>query len=699
MKVMGMAAWVCNMVKGLLHRVRAIPALAVSTGHFIHILRGVKQGCPLAPLLFVICFDVLLFKLSVTNRLDLYGFADDLALGSRSVTLLLKALKAVGEFSSFTGLRTNAAKSCVVSTRPPSASTRSRFEQAGWGEIEFKDRAVYLGMLFGPEVTTVEVFADAFAKFKKRALAFGPAMSTMSLHSRVKVCNTFLVPVLLYLAQFLIIPYREIVLPVRRICHKLCVAFNGKAFAYAHLITYSKALFGPHAPLKDVWATNMALLAAPHNLEESDGLLLPAFDEHKKITRFDGLNKSMSTSEHKIYAAFVFLEYHAPGGSGGNPKAITLKGLPKKGGKRRGWVYRIFVMNAGDIHMAREGLSKTSLPHRIARTIRQPAHIKSMEWLRGHAKFASKLTAPSVWNTQFRLTFNALPFEHRRISAKMTVPPRGLLALGHPCYLCGEGSDSLRHTYGSCTVVQSARSIVSEEAGCKLTDSIADAFLLFPPTSTPLATVLTVTFNWAVWRQRSDFFLALSEPPRLPVAARRIANYTLLHLRPEGKKESLSTLSIMALAKQPPRGDTVIFTDGSALGNPGPCGAGYSVKLPNMDTELFSTPMGEGHNNDAEMKAIAGALEKVLQHLQKGVEPGRGLLFSDSACAIGYLAAGWKLPCEKELARSTRRLYYLVKTKMKIHLLWIRGHINIEGNEIVDGLAKQAAFEARRRGV
>jgi len=75
----GLPAWVINTVTGLMHDVKVSPVLGADHQVSIDICRGVKQGCPLSPLLFAICYDSLLvgldnFKITGTfdrsNRFD-----------------------------------------------------------------------------------------------------------------------------------------------------------------------------------------------------------------------------------------------------------------------------------------------------------------------------------------------------------------------------------------------------------------------------------------------------------------------------------------------------------------------------------------------------------------------------------------------------------------------------------------------------
>ena len=65
---------------GLMHGV--VTSLSVNGGNKcdIKIQRGVKQGCPLSPLLYNLCADVLIYLLKDINNCETFVFADDTAL-------------------------------------------------------------------------------------------------------------------------------------------------------------------------------------------------------------------------------------------------------------------------------------------------------------------------------------------------------------------------------------------------------------------------------------------------------------------------------------------------------------------------------------------------------------------------------------------------------------------------------------------
>jgi retron-type reverse transcriptase len=79
----GCPAWYIICYQGLLHNIQGIPVLSAPTNARIFLNRGVKQGCPMSPIIFALCFDVLLHKLSLLGKdHDDFAFADDLAVST-----------------------------------------------------------------------------------------------------------------------------------------------------------------------------------------------------------------------------------------------------------------------------------------------------------------------------------------------------------------------------------------------------------------------------------------------------------------------------------------------------------------------------------------------------------------------------------------------------------------------------------------
>lgn len=134
----------------------------------------------------------------------------------------------------------------------------------------------------------------------------------------------------------------------------------------------------------------------------------------------------------------------------------------------------------------------------------------------------------------------------------------------------------------------------------------------------------------------------------------------------------------------------VCFTDGACQGNPGPCGAGVVVKLPDGRRLEAYKALGMGTNNVGELTAV----ELALDLLDKAGHPREAptWIFTDSQYALGVLAKGWKAQANVPLINRVRpRLSH-----RKAQLTWLAGHVGIVENERADELANQGVTESKR---
>jgi len=130
-----------------------------------------------------------------------------------------------------------------------------------------------------------------------------------------------------------------------------------------------------------------------------------------------------------------------------------------------------------------------------------------------------------------------------------------------------------------------------------------------------------------------------------------------------------------------------LFSDGSALGNPGPGGYGVVLRYGNKEKELYG---GEEHTTNNRMELL-GAIEG-LRALK---EPCEVEIISDSSYvvkAINEWLDGWvKKDFKKVKNVDLWKEYIEVSRPHEIKATWVRGHNGHEENERCDKLAHDEA--------
>jgi len=130
-----------------------------------------------------------------------------------------------------------------------------------------------------------------------------------------------------------------------------------------------------------------------------------------------------------------------------------------------------------------------------------------------------------------------------------------------------------------------------------------------------------------------------------------------------------------------------LFSDGSALGNPGPGGYGVILRYKDTEKELAG---GEAHTTNNRMELL-GAIEglRVLK------EPCEVEIISDSSYVVKGInewLVGWVKRNFKKVKNIDLWQDYLEVSKPhKIKATWVRGHDGHEENERCDVLARDEA--------
>jgi ribonuclease HI len=141
----------------------------------------------------------------------------------------------------------------------------------------------------------------------------------------------------------------------------------------------------------------------------------------------------------------------------------------------------------------------------------------------------------------------------------------------------------------------------------------------------------------------------------------------------------------------------IIYTDGSALGNPGPGGYGAVLRYGEHAREL-SGGFRRTTNNRMEILAAVEALRALN-------EPCIVTLHSDSQYLVNAISKGWvkrwqaknwmRNKDERALNVDLWQQLLPLLEKHNVTFVWVRGHVGNPDNERCDVLAKQAATQTK----
>jgi|TARA_B110000971_G_C20002130_1_gene497361 ribonuclease HI len=133
----------------------------------------------------------------------------------------------------------------------------------------------------------------------------------------------------------------------------------------------------------------------------------------------------------------------------------------------------------------------------------------------------------------------------------------------------------------------------------------------------------------------------------------------------------------------------IIYTDGSAKGNPG--NGGYGIV---MMSGSYRRELNQGFrlttNNRMELLAVIIALENIKK------EGSATTVYSDSKYVIDAVEKKWVFGWEKKNFNKKKNpdlwiRFLKIYRKQKVSFVWVKGHANNKENERCDLLAVQAA--------
>lgn len=139
----------------------------------------------------------------------------------------------------------------------------------------------------------------------------------------------------------------------------------------------------------------------------------------------------------------------------------------------------------------------------------------------------------------------------------------------------------------------------------------------------------------------------------------------------------------------------IVYTDGSARGNPGPGGYGVILQWGTASKE-FSQGYRLTTNNRMELMAVIVALQQLNR---EGLEI---VIYTDSQYVLNAVEKGWLNNWLRTGFKGKKNAdlwmqYHQLASKHKIKFIWVKGHANNPYNNRCDELATTAADSRKWR--
>ena len=135
-----------------------------------------------------------------------------------------------------------------------------------------------------------------------------------------------------------------------------------------------------------------------------------------------------------------------------------------------------------------------------------------------------------------------------------------------------------------------------------------------------------------------------------------------------------------------------MYTDGSALGNPGPGGYGV-VLMSGPHRKEISAGYRLTTNNRMELLAVIVGLEALK------ADGNDVTIYSDSKYVVDSVSKGWLFDWERKNFKDRKnddlwRRFLAVYRRHRVRFVWIKGHAENPENELCDRMANGCAHGA-----
>lgn len=709
--------WVIAAVHCLLQDLGAYTSIDNAESILIKVEKGVKQGCPLSPLLYAILIDPLLEKIlnveetigSRRHTVGARGYVDDLAAKIRNISTVGTIANIVQAHCRAAGGKVNQDKTHIISTLPFESRDREIIARTAWPDLKLSQAAVYLGILFGRNVTVADVYKEALEKVRDRVDKYMAVRNRFSIHERIIISNVFLITIFSYISQWFMIPDT-----VRRtyntLVRRFVVPYNCVS---QEALTNPAHLVGLKRTLRDLTYMNLAAMHKNYN-PYAEARRFPGLNSDH-LFRVEGRRNPLATfdaSSMRIHHQVVYA-YHFT-------RLYDADIQPRMQSKE---VYRLLLQSeyTSDIALnyitqklryfvfnpQKEGKKNERHDCLPEGTTDEQLNAIAKVITDNFAKINSKIPDYVRWVT-CQVIWHALATARRLRTISTAQHPAHL----HPdqyCFFCSHGKDETPHIFLQCSIVELAlRELSLHELGYAITRTV-DNLLLAAPLEKQEVNFL-VNFTAAVWLARGHMKNYGSRGSRVNIIKHHYQqvtgntgfaygqNSTTADNRARLLKRKNAAEQVQRVMDKRQAQDYVFFGDGGSNPNPGPSGAGL-VLYHEATSYQYNRALGQGTNQVGEIFALGMGYEILTQEKRAGKIHTNSKIFVilDSSYALAHAQDQYRVHANEDIIRMMKsKRDGLGALASQIVYIWCPGHEGVEGNECVDQLATDALEYSRQ---
>jgi ribonuclease HI len=687
-----MPVWMVNTVRNLLFDATLNVNQFGDFGFAIKVQRGVKQGCPLSPLLFNLVMDVLLHHLlSLPNPPDVAAYADDLGLGFTDPAQYAAAAEVMHMFGEASGLKLNQKKTKLLLAKDEDPKVINCYLKLTrwWSKIPICDSGVYLGVLFGRSVDLYNIYKESYDKFQNRLRALIAIRHRYTIAKRVIICNVFVFSIFSYLHNFFCIPpgYYNLIsqnlsvyLTPFQGAYKWTLLTNPKGFfalktplaclhsrAHAALASQTVSTVNPGAvdteTLNESFRIKVHIQAAVSHVFKT-ATVIPKKDQWTAANLYKSIMHSHQlrcSSEHLVWRKIRNWRVWAPVGqevdtdvdrdsdSGDNLDTDNTHGMALRHSTQRST--HTSIARASDRHNQADTAAAAEKRIDTRLDIAQNNYRAITRQLPDYIHYYQLAILYNAHTTATRVEWS----RHQSGRGEHQEPH---VRPGELCGLCHAGVDGLKHLFVFCTTVQAAEIQVAHNHFTGWPAATLERMLLLPNFSSSRDVNLLVVFHTAVLQVRKQrrsgyhvgstdlagiiskvfeglkslYLKSLFPDPRSVVSggARGAGGNSGPGVITE--KRRLGAITAHRIINGAGPDVTLAFTDGSHITETNRTGAGFIIYRGDSVLSRIALSLLDSTNNEAELFAIGACSDKLLMLCKSGVILAGSLIliFTDS---------------------------------------------------------------------